>query len=64
MLENEGRRLRVGESNDIKQFDGVVGPVQKFQNLNLSLDLVLLYWLEQFDDDLVVGSDVDSLKDL
>ena len=50
-------------SHNIKQTDNVGSTTQILENLDLSLDLLLLNRLENLDDAFLVVDDVDALED-
>lgn len=50
--------------NDIQQADHIRSPCEVLQNLDLSLDLLLLDGFQDFDDALLVGREVNALEDL
>lgn len=50
-------------SHNVKQTDNVGSTTQVLENLDLSLDLLLLNRLENLDDAFLVVDDVDALED-
>lgn len=50
--------------DDIEQCDNVWSSRQVLEDLDLSLDLLLLDWLENLDDTLLIVGDVDALEHL
>ena len=64
MLEDESRGSRDGILDDALQGDDVGAAAKVLQDLDLSLDLLLLDRLECFDDALLVVRDVDRLEHL
>ncbi len=57
-------RTDLAVTNDIEQRDDIWPAGEVLQNLDLSLDLLLLDWLEYLDDAFPVGRQVDRLEHL
>ena len=64
MLDNRTKRLLtyVRIPDNIQQCDYIWTASQILQNLNFSLNFLLLYWFEYFDNALLVVVDVDTFK--
>lgn len=54
----------LGVSHDVKQCNNVGAASQVLQDLDLSLDLLLLHRLENLDDAFLVVDDVDAFENL
>lgn len=59
-----GNGTNLGITNNVEESDHVGSPRKVLEDLDLSLDLLLLDWLEHLDDTLVVRDGVDSFKHL
>lgn len=57
------KQAYLGIANDVEQSDDVGTASQVLENLDLSLDLLLLDGLEDLDDAFLVIDDVDAFKD-
>lgn len=64
VFEYQTRRLTLAVTNDIKQGHNIRSSRQILQNLDLTLDLLLLHRLEDLDDAFLVVHDIDALKHL
>ena len=64
VFEDERRSLTLAVSHDVEQSDNVGAARQVLENLDLSLDLLLLDGLEHLDDAFLVINHVDALEDL
>ena len=64
VFEYETGCLGLAVSDDIEESHDVGTAGQVLQDLDLSLDLLLLDGLEHFDDAFLVVDDIDALKDL
>lgn len=62
VFKDDGRCFRLWVTNDIEQRNDVWSASEVLQNLDLSLDLLLFDWFEDFDDTFVVGLYVDTFK--
>ena len=51
-------------SDNVEQCDDVWSSREVLEDLDLSLDLLLLDWLKNLDDTLLVVGDVDAFEDL
>jgi hypothetical protein len=58
---NSFHYLRI--SDDIEELNDVRSTREVLQDLDLSLDLLLLDWFQYFDDAFLIGGDIDSFKD-
>jgi len=63
VLEDERRRLALRVADDVEEGDDIGAAGEVLQDLDLSLDLLLLDGLENLDDAFLVVDDVDALKD-
>jgi hypothetical protein len=61
---DQTRNFRGRIANDIEKGNDIRPTGEVLQDLDLSLDLLLLDGLENLDDTLFLGDDVDALKDL
>lgn len=62
VLKDERGRLALRVAHDIEEGDNIGPTGEVLQNLDLSLDLLLLNWLEDLDNTLLVVDDIDTLK--
>lgn len=60
---DDGGCLGQWVSDNVDQVNNVGASLQSLQNLDLSSDLVLLHWFENFDDDSLIVLSVDALVD-
>jgi len=64
VLEDERGRLTLGIPHDVEEGDNVGTAGEILEDLDLTLDLLLLDGLENLDDAFLVIDDVDAFKDL
>lgn len=64
VLRDQAGYLGTGIPNDVQQRDDVGATSQVLEDLDLSLDLLLLHWLQHLDDTWLVVLDVDAFEDL
>lgn len=64
VLEDERGRLTLGVPHDVEEGDNVGAAGEILEDLDLTLDLLLLDGLENLDDAFLVIDDVDAFKDL
>lgn len=62
VFENQARRFALAIANDIKQGYHVGATRQVLKNLDLTLNLLLLDWLQDLDDTLLVVDHIDALE--
>ena len=62
VFENQARCLALAIANDIKQGYHVGATCQVLKNLDLTLNLLLLDWLQDLDDTLLVVDHIDALE--
>jgi hypothetical protein len=60
---SKGGETHLAIAHNIKQTNNVGASTQVLENLDLTLDLLLLDRLEDLDDAFLVVDDVDALKD-
>lgn len=63
-FKDQARGLALVVPNNVKQCDNIGATGKILENLDLSLDLLLLDWLQDLDDAFLVVDYVDTLKDL
>jgi uncharacterized protein (DUF433 family) len=63
-LENQARSLALVVPNNVEQSYDVRTASKILENLDLSLDLLLLHGLQDLDNAFLVVNDVDALEDL
>jgi hypothetical protein len=64
VLEDERRRLALRVPDHVEEGNNIGAPGQILQDLDLTLDLLLLDGLEHLDDAFLVVDDVDAFEDL
>lgn len=64
ILRDEAGDLRGGVSDDIEQGDNVGAACKILKDLDFALDFLLLHGLQDLDDALLLGHDIDTLEDL
>lgn len=62
VFKNQTRGLALAITNDIEQRHHIGTPRQVLKNLDLTLDLLLLDWLEDLNDTLLVVHHIDAFK--
>ena len=61
---DQGGYFGRGVADDVKEGDNVGTAGKVLEYLDLSLDFLLLYWLEDLNNTLLLVENVDSLEDL
>ena len=61
---DQGGDFGRGVADNIKEGDNVGTAGKVLEDLDLSLDFLLLHWLQNLDDALLLIDDVDALEDL
>ena len=64
VLEDQARGSAVGVPDDVEELDDVWAAAQVLQDLDFSLDLLLLHGLQDLDDTPLLVVDVDALEHL
>lgn len=64
IFRNNGRRLRLAVSNNVQQSHYIGSTSQILQYFYFSLDLLLFNGLQDLDNTLGVGGEMDGFKDL